>query len=324
MMNRQQQILAGVLVAQLVFIAVAFWPRAAATGAGAPVFPGLEAGDMVALTMTDADGNSIALRKEGEGWILPEADGFPAQSEKISPVLDKITGLTTSRLVTRTTASHKRLQVSSEEFVRRLDFQTADGSQHTLYLGSSPQSGVMHFRVDGQQETYLTGDFSTWEMRAEAAAWIDTAYVNLDDAEIDKMTLENANGSFTFTRDEDDNWNMQGLGPDETLDQTAVDGVVQKAASLVMERPLGKEDRPDYGMDRPNAVVHLETADTTITIRLGALDPEDESYVVISSESPYYVRVASYSLQDLVEKTRDGFLQLPPTPTPQEEPGSTE
>ena len=323
MVNRQQQILAGVLVVQLVFIAVAFWPRAAATGAGAPVFPDLPASDIVALTVTDADGNSIALRKEGDGWMLPEADGFPAQSDKISPVLDKITGLTTSRLVTRTPASHRRLKVSSDDFVLRLDFETVGGAQHTLFLGSSPQSGALHFRVDAQPETYLTGDFSTWETRAEAAAWIDAAYVNLDSAEIDRMTLENANGSFTFTRDEEDNWTMQGLGPDETLDQTAVDGVVQKAASLVMERPLGKADRSEYGMDRPNAAVQLESADATITIRVGAMDPEDESYVVISSESPYYVMVAEYSVQELVEKTGDGFLQLPPTPTPQEEPGST-
>jgi uncharacterized Fe-S cluster-containing radical SAM superfamily protein len=90
-----------------------------------------------------------------------------------------------------------------------------------------------------------------------------------------------------------------------------------------MERPLGREEQPEYGMEQPSAVVRLETSDTTVTIRVGAQDPDDESYVVISSESPYYVEVASYAVQDLVEKTRDGFLQLPPTPTPEEETGST-
>lgn len=321
-MNRQQQILAGVLVAQLVLVAVAFWPRTAATGAGAPVFPDLAAADIVALTVTDADGNSIALSKEGDGWVVSEADGFPADTEKISPVLDKIVGLTTSRLVTRTQASHKRLQVSADDFVRRFDFETADGSQHTLFLGSSPQYGAMHFRVDGQDETYLTGDFSTWETRAEPAAWINTVYVDLEEAKIEKMTLENANGSFTFTRDQNEEWTMAGLGAAETLDRTQVDNLVGKAASVNMERPLGKQEQPEYGMDQPSAVVRLEIADRAVTIQVGAQDPEDESYVVISSESSYYVRVASYAVQDLVEKTRDGFLQQPPTPTPEEETGS--
>jgi hypothetical protein len=70
-------------------------------------------------------------------------------------------------------------------------------------------------------------------------------------------------------------------------------------------------------------VVELETTEATITIHVGALDPDDESYVVGSSVSPYYVRVASYSLQDLVEKDREGFLQLPPTPTPEQEADSS-
>ena len=318
-MNRQQQILVGVLVVQLVLIAVAFWPRAAATGAGAPVFPDLSTDDITALTITDTDGNRIALSREGEVWVLPEADSFPADTQKISPVLDKIVGLTTSRLVTRTSASHKRLQVSADDFVRRLDFEAADGSQHTLFLGSSPQYGALHFRVDGQDETYLTGDFSTWETRAEPDAWIDTTYVNLDDAAIEMMTLENDDSSFAFTRDEDGKWTMAGLGAGETLNQAQVDNLVSRVASMSMERPLGKQEQPEYGMDRPSAVARVETADAAVTIRVGAQDPEDESYVVISSESPYYVQVAGYAVQDLVETTRDGFLELPPTPTPEEE-----
>jgi hypothetical protein len=321
-MNRLQQILAGILAVQIVFIAVAFWPRATAPGAGAPVFSNLEVGDIIALIITDPDGNSIELRKQDEGWVLPDADGFPADALKVSPVLEKIIGLTTSRLVTRTSASHKRLQVSADDFVRRIDLETADGEQHTLFLGSAPQYGAMHFRVDGQNETYLTADFSTWDTRAEPAAWIDSSYVNLDEASVRKMTLDNVNGSFTFARDEDDAWTMAGLGSDETLDQAKVNSLVSRATSVSMERPLGREEQPEYGLDQPGAVVRLETADKTITLRVGVLDPEEQTYVMKSSESPYYVQVAQYSVQELVEGTRDGFLQLPPTPTPAEEVGS--
>jgi hypothetical protein len=70
-------------------------------------------------------------------------------------------------------------------------------------------------------------------------------------------------------------------------------------------------------MDEPNAMVTLETGDKTITLRVGAKEPDANRYTVISSESPYYVQVYEYSVKDLVEKTRDDFLQLPPTPTPE-------
>jgi hypothetical protein len=94
-----------------------------------------------------------------------------------------------------------------------------------------------------------------------------------------------------------------------------------------MIQPLGKEEQASYGMANPSAVVTLQThnADTgdhTYTLTVGAQDPDDTSYVVISSESPYYVRVSGYSVQNMVENGRDDFL-VQPTPTPTPEPEST-
>jgi hypothetical protein len=74
-------------------------------------------------------------------------------------------------------------------------------------------------------------------------------------------------------------------------------------------------------MDDPNALVTLETADTTVTLRVGAKDADDVSYVVKSSESDYFVHVAEASLKTLVESDREAFLEEPPTPeaTPEAE-----
>ena len=86
-----------------------------------------------------------------------------------------------------------------------------------------------------------------------------------------------------------------------------------------MVAPLGREELDEYAMDQPNALVALETADETITLRVGAQDSENNSYVVASSVSEYYVRVSEFSVKDLVESTREDFLREPPTPTPEEE-----
>jgi hypothetical protein len=86
-----------------------------------------------------------------------------------------------------------------------------------------------------------------------------------------------------------------------------------------MTAPLGKEEQAAYGMATPNAVATVETATKTYTLQVGAQDPDDNSYVVISSESPYYVRVSEYSVQALVQNTRADFIEAPPTPTPEGE-----
>ncbi len=168
----------------------------------------------------------------------------------------------------------------------------------------------------------MTDQLTTYETSPEADSWIDTAYVAVAVDDLVRMSLENANGSFDFTKDEEGNWTMAGLGSDETLDQTQVGNVVRRAASINMVEPLGKEQLDDYAMTQPHALVTLETADGTTTVTVGAQDPDDNSYVVASSASEYYVRVSEFSVKDLVESSREDFLEQPPTPTPDEESGS--
>ncbi|NIV28342.1 MAG: DUF4340 domain-containing protein, partial [Anaerolineae bacterium] len=92
---------------------------------------------------------------------------------------------------------------------------------------------------------------------------------------------------------------MADLAEDETLNTSAVQTLLSRATSVNLLRPLGTEEKAEYGMDNPIAVVTLRTQSEeegtkNYTLRVGAKDPEDNSYVVISSESPYYARVSEF------------------------------
>ncbi|MBC8449292.1 MAG: DUF4340 domain-containing protein [Chloroflexi bacterium] len=322
-MKRHHQILLGILAVQIILSVIVFWPRSAATGQSEPLFADLASDDIVGLTIADAEGKSIALRKVTGEWVLPEADDYPAQADKVTPLLEDIVGLTTARLVTRTAASHKQLQVAPDDFQRRIEFETADGAKQAFYLGSSPSYGATHFRRADRNETYLTNDITIWEANVAAASWIDTVYLSVPQEDVTKMTLENGNGTFVFTKDDAGQWSMAGLAEDEILDDVKVGAAVRQAAAVTMLRPLGKEAQAAYGMDAPQAEVTLETDEKTITLRVGAQDPTDKSYVVISSESPYYVRGSEYTGRQWVEKTGEDFLQVEPTPTPEDNTSSS-
>ena len=104
------------------------------------------------------------------------------------------------------------------------------------------------------------------------------------------------------------------------MNPTSVTTLVSRAASLRMLRPLGTEPQPSYGMESPGAVLVLQARSpegtaTTYMLHVGGRG-KDGSYVVKSSDSPYYVLVAEYTAKDWVEKDREGFLELPPTPAP--------
>jgi hypothetical protein len=300
---------------QVVLSVVTFWPRSAATSAGEPVFPDLEAGDIVALSITDNEGQEITLRKVEDGWVMPEADNFPANETAITPLLEKIASLNTETLVTRTDASHKQLQVAEGDFLRRLTVETAGGETHTIYLGSAPRYTATHFRISGQSETYLTTKLSTWEFNARANSWIETTYTSIDQETLTTVTLENANGTFVLVREGED-WTLADRAGDEEVSAGKTNALVRNASNLTVQTPLGKSEEPAYGFDTPLAVVTLETASgETHVIQVGAEGPEGTSYTVKYSGSPFYVRVAAFNVSAMVENTREDFLVVPATPT---------
>jgi len=251
-MKKHNRILAVVLALQVVLIAVVFWPRPAASGEeSGPLLGEIEAGDIVSLIIEDMDGNHLDLQRTTGKWVLPEADDYPCREEKVPEMLEKLITLTTDRLVTRTEGSHKRLQVASDDYLRRIELKTADGQNRVLYLGSSPTYGATHIRLEGQDETYMTNDLSVWDANATATSWIDTNYLQVPQEDITSLTLRNANGEWAFEKDDEGNWLLVGLAQDETLNTTAVDSLVRQASSVTMLQPLGKDRETAYGLDQP-------------------------------------------------------------------------
>ncbi len=319
MIRKHHQILAAILVAQLALSVVVFWPQPSVAGQREPVFPDLDAEDVTRLTIEDSTGSVIKLARVTGEWVLPEADQYPAQADAVNGLLEKLTALTTGRLVARSNTSHRRLQVASDDFARRIGFVTSDGAEETVYVGSSPQYGSVHFRREGQSETYLTSELTTRDANPSFSAWIDTSYHSITQADVTGITLQNAEGTFVFEREDEETWTMEepaALDQEETLNQAQVRTVLREAAAVKMKRPLGKEEQTAYGLDDPSAIVTLQTPDRTVTLHVGAEDPEDGSYVVKSSESDYYVHVAGSGVSTLVESGRQTFVQEP-TPQPE-------
>ncbi len=321
MKKRRDQILAGLLVIQAIVAVIALWPRAA-VGQSQPVFGTLKATDIVALTVTDDKGATISLRQVDGQWGMPEADNYPALAEKISPVLDKLAGLTTRTMVARTEASYDRLQVSPNNFVRKLDFETSSGEKHTVFLGSSPSYGATNYRVDGQKEVYLADNITTWEIGADPASWVDVTYLRVPSDQVVGVTVQNAQGTLSFSKGDDGKWSMDGLRPGDVLDPNKVTGLLNLFSSFSMMRPLGKEAKAEYGLDNPTAILTMQTVSSTVTLKVGAQDPTDKSYYVSASSSPYYARASAGAIQQLIGKTYEEMLQPPPTATPAPTAGS--
>ena len=323
-MNKQNQILTVLLAIQIVVLSIVFWPSSPASSRER-LFGDISADQVMRVTLYGPDGEQVVMERDSaERWVLPEADDYPVNEEQVVALLDKIADISGDRLVTKTSGSHKRLKVADDDFEGLVEFELADGAQHKLYLGTTSSYQVLHVRAGDEDAVHLALGLTSYEARADVAAWIDPVYLSIPQAEIVAVTLTNQNGHLEFVKDAAGAWTMQGLAAGETLNQNNVISLANRASSLHMQRPLGREEQASYGFDAAAAVVAIQTQSAEgegahHIVRVGAL--LDDGYVVKSVTSPYYVLMADYAVSSFVEDARQDFLELPPTPEP--EPATT-
>ncbi len=309
-MTRWQRILAALLVVQLALSAYVLWPRQREVVAGHPLLGDVQPDAIVALTITDDEGQSLTLRKTDSGWVLADYDDFPADGEKVQEVLEKLTLVSSDNLVTETAASHKPLKVADDDFVRKVEIETEDGQHLTLYFGTAPRFTATNVRLGGEDATYLTTQLATWDLNTTPVSWIDTLFYEAEPGSAQAIDLQNAKGELHFVRS-GEQWTLEGYDP-AALSAGKVTAFVNHATRIVISAPLGKEEKAEYGMAHPLAVVHVTTKDGDYTITVGAHDEENDTYVVKLSTSPYYVKVAGYNVQDFVNYGAEDFLKTEP------------
>ncbi|MCA9932727.1 MAG: DUF4340 domain-containing protein [Ardenticatenaceae bacterium] len=320
-MTKLQRILIGLLIVQVILAGVVLWPRGVAAVAKEPLFPGLNADNVVRLTIAGNEGSSVELARQGDAWVLANGGDYPAIGESITAVIAKIAAAQTDRLVAQTAVSQKQLQVADDDFVRHVTLETSDGETFEFYMGSAPSTSTTHVRRAGEEATYLVANLNVWEISQLASSWVDTAYVELDEATVTAVTLQNANGTFTFHKTGPDEWVMDDLAADETFNRGNFNLILNRGASLRLTRPLGKEAQPAYGMDTPQAsltlTVESDNASGVYTLDVGTA-LENGNAVVKWSGSPYYAEVSPFTVENLLNFGRSDFLEVP---TPEAETG---
>lgn len=316
MLNRSNLVLIVILVIQVALLAASV--LIASSNESRPVEPilrGLAVGDVTSVTIADDLDSEVALARGEDGWVLPEADDFPVDGQKVDELLDKLASLNTKRLIAANPANFSRLEVAADDFRRRVAI-VVDSATRVLYLGGGAGVDTVYARLDAENLVYLGAGLDAWDASTQISNWIDASYVNVSQADVIRISIDNSAGRFDFLR-EGEIWVYQGLNDGETFDDSRMSNILRNAASIRMLEPLGLTVREEYGIAEPAVTVEVvyrekvereadenaeasDTADSTepeadydeftYTLAFGAVQ-DDGNVVVKSSDEDYYVAV---------------------------------
>jgi len=302
-MQKKIGMLAVLLAAQLV-LAVAMSFTGPSLTAHQPDTPLLAAnlGAPDRLTLEDADKQKLVLARKADGWILPDNGDFPADTAKVNRLLDELKGLKRGLAVATTESAQKRFKVSDEAFERRITLALNDKTLATLYLGSSPGMHQVSARTAKDKAVYDT-DFGVYDVPVKAQDWEDKDILKLAPAQIASIDLggitlsrvaEKPAAAATARADQPETasppaWTADGLQDGQTLNQSGADTLAQTLAALTIDSVIGRESKPDYGLDKPTLTLNLKRADgSSIEYLLGKRDKTADFVLKVSTRPEYF------------------------------------
>ena len=293
MPSRSNILLILLLAVQLVLLvlSVATSPGAEARPVE-PVLAGVSAAAIDRLSFTDDLGNGLTVARHEAGWVLPEADDFPVNGEKVDEILEKILRLDTRRLVATKAENYARLEVREDDFRRKVTLSSGDASA-ALYLGGGGGADTVYARRAGDDHVYLGVGLNAWELSTQVSTWLDSTYVNLAQDDVLAIKVHNPQGSFTFVR-AGDSMTYADLGAGEAFEDTKMPVILRNASTIRMLEPLGLAPLDEYQLAQPRVTVEvryreLVAADEPVAFEGEAAESADEP------PAPEYVE-ATYSL----------------------------
>jgi hypothetical protein len=313
-MTRLQWTLAGLLFVQLVVIwIVAPWSGGEAASAPHPLLPDLLdlAAEKILITSTEND--SVSLSRTEENWRLEEAQGYPADAEKVKRLLESLEELSVRRPVVSSARYHEALKVTEEDHERRLRIW-AEGDEDPavdLLLGSSPNYRLSHVRLVGDDRVYEARGLSKYELRADADSWIERRLMEIPYADVMSVRLRNSHGQFSLERTAD-GWSVasETASLTEEPDPSEVESFIRSVTSLRLSETAGQVDEAAHGLEDPVAELGVIAGSSAepLTLIVGAeVDGGDGKRYASKPGSGFSVVLGKYDAEEITEKKLDDF-----------------
>jgi Domain of unknown function (DUF4340) len=155
------------------------------------------------LQIKNADKADVTLEKKGDAWEVVKPISAKANASNVRSLLDNLKELKVKEAIDRTASTYPQYELTDEKAVHVTVFKGEDKALD-LFFGKSGSRGQM-VRIAGKDGVYVAGGYSSYLYTREVKNWRETAILKFEDANAIQVEVENKNGKFSFSKN-DDKW----------------------------------------------------------------------------------------------------------------------
>ena len=315
MIGKYNRILWPLLFAQIVITGIVYFYTGLLQGPEVPrMLLTLDSRSVETLRIIGPGEKSVLLekaKKSGE-WGLPEFDGFPANSQAVVQLIDRLTNTELGMQVSKQADSFDRMKVADNNFERKVEIGKTS-EMKTIFFGSAPALRQAHARLSGEKIVYAV-KFAPGDIDLKASDWIKKDLLVVDEKKVQTVMSGNIKIQRTENVDVDGQegskpaWKLfVNNKPAESQDNEKVDEFVKEIADMQIDS-IGLDADIGNVSKKNTFLISLELeGGKKIEYRFAKLNGE-EDYLMTTSSRPESFRLPPLASQKLLELSRPNSL----------------
>lgn len=268
------------------------------------------------IEITGTEGKQVVLRKTESGWVIPATQKAPADSKRISGLLEKLATIKQGLAVATTAGSAGRFKTAEDDFERHIVFRQADSIVADFYLGTAAGIHNTYARKSGQDEVVRI-PLNGFDVEPSADKWLDKGLAKIPEDNLAQIIFP----AFTLTR-EDNVWRLEGVPAEETNGEE-VARLVKNISDFTVQSVLEPEQVAAL-FDQQPALAFSAKKNNGTTVDYLLAKPEEEYYVLKLSNSGLYFKIYKWQVEGLKTFTAESLRNHPEDPEESAAAGSQE
>lgn len=264
------------------------------------------------ITKVEIEGkNPVVLTKDGETWRV--ASGKEADANMVDRMVETISKIDTTDLVTHSTEKHAELEVDAEKGAHVMAY-AAGKKVADLWVGKAAAGGS-YVRVG--DDVYIAKQVFASSFSREASAWLQRKLFDAKIADVTKVTVQLAGAEPYTLVNQDGAWDIEdasvlpkGFRFDKGRARSLASALVNARAKDILDAPPGPVDtKLGEGADVLAIFVEEGEGDakssSRMELRLGATNEEDKSVYAQVAGKEDVVTLAEYTAEALRKAPTD-------------------
>ena len=308
MKTKQLLILLGILVVLVVIVGLVENPFAKSeyakkVEAATPLFPNFNKESVTKIEIT-ASAETTTLVKENNQWLVASMENYPADAEGVEDVLDKVTELKTTGLVSSNPEKQAQFEVDSSGARAKLLDASGNVRAH-LFLGkNTPGYLSSYVRAADSNNVYVGKGNLKATFDKGTRTWKDRTIFSFNKGDVTHLTIKSEGEEIELEMGADSEWQM--TKPEAfAAKQTELDSLLDSLSALDTDDFAAEAGNlSEYELDAPKSSVMAKLNDGTRRLLLIGKEESGEYFVKREDKEPVFM-LYTYKINQLLKKSED-------------------